>query len=90
MSSGEREIRKRERAAKLMIWLADRASRNNSVLDRLCRWLVVRATRVDPAKDFMRDPLIDNDDGFDPDELDRYQRGESPAANKLSSRNPIN
>lgn len=27
--------------------------------------------------DFLRDPAIDNDQGFDPDELDRYQRGES-------------
>jgi hypothetical protein len=29
-----------------------------------------------PEEDFMRDPLIDNDEGFDPEELDRYQRGE--------------
>jgi anaerobic selenocysteine-containing dehydrogenase len=27
-------------------------------------------------QDFLRDELIDNDEGFDPDELDRYQRGE--------------
>ena len=32
--------------------------------------------RRDPDEDFMRDPIIDNDQGFDPEELDRYQRGE--------------
>jgi hypothetical protein len=36
-----------------------------------------RATALPPEKDFLRDPLIDNDEGFDPDELDRYQRGET-------------
>ena len=76
MSAGDKELRKRERAATLGLWMAARASRNRSWLDRLCRKMVARATRVEPAQDFMRDPLIDNDLGFDPDELDRYQRGE--------------
>lgn len=76
MTAGARELRKRERSAKLTLWLAERASRNKSLLDRLCRRIVDRATRVDPASDFMRDPLIDCDQGFDPDELERYQRGE--------------
>ena len=76
MSADEKDLKKRERSATMMLWMAARASRNKSLLDRLCRWLVARATRIESDKDFMRDPLIDNDPGFDPDELDRYQRGE--------------
>ena len=77
MSLTEKDIRKKERSARLMMWMAARSSRNKTLIDRLCRRLIVRATTVDPEKDFMRDPLIDNDEGFDPDELDRYQRGET-------------
>lgn len=76
MTPDARELRRRERSAKLTLWLAERASRNNSLLDRLCRKIIARATRLKPDQDFMRDPLIDNDTGFDPDELERYQRGE--------------
>jgi hypothetical protein len=76
MSSGEKELRRRERSATIALWMAGRASRNKTFLDRLCRKMVARATRIEPERDFMRDPLIDNDPGFDPDELDRYQRGE--------------
>ena len=67
---------KEELAAKLMIWMAGRSSRNASLLDKACRWMVERATTVPPERDFLRDPMVDNDQGFDPDELDRYQRGE--------------
>ncbi len=77
MTSKEKEIRSLERSSRLSIWMAGRSSRNQSLLDKLCRLMVTRATAVDPEKDFMRDPLIDNDQGFDPDELDRYQRGEA-------------
>jgi hypothetical protein len=76
MSGGEKELRRRERSATIALWMAGRASRNKTFLDRLCRKMVARATRIEPERDFMRDPLIDNDPGFDPDELDRYQRGE--------------
>ena len=76
MSTDERNLRKRERAARIMLRMAARASRNKSLLDRLCRIMVARATYIQPERDFMRDPLIDNDVGFDPEELDRYQRGE--------------
>jgi len=75
MSAGDKELRRRERSAALSIWLAGRASRNKSLLDLLCRKILARATRIEPDKDFMRDPLIDNDTGFDPEELERYQRG---------------
>ena len=77
MTTREADIRRRERSAKLMIWMAGRSSRNKTLIDRLCRFLVNRATHVKPEDDFLRDPLIDLDQGFDPDELDRFQRGES-------------
>lgn len=76
MSASEKSLRKQERAARIMVWMAGRSSRNTSLLDKVCRWLVVRETAVSPEHDFLRDELIDNDQGFDPDELDRYQRGE--------------
>jgi hypothetical protein len=69
--------RKQERMARLMIRIAARSSRNQTLLDRLCRMVLNRATALPPEEDFLRDPLIDNDEGFDPDELDRYQRGET-------------
>jgi hypothetical protein len=72
----QKSSRAKERSAKLEIWMAGRSSRNRSLLDKVCRWLITRATTVAPEQDFLRDDLIDNDEGFDPDELDRYQRGE--------------
>jgi hypothetical protein len=77
MSGDERSLKTQERSAKLAIWMAGRSSRNKSLLDKVCRWMVVRETAVPPENDFLRDELIDNDEGFDPDELDRYQRGEN-------------
>ena len=76
MSAGEKELRRRERAATIGIWIAGRAARNRSLLDRVCRRLLEKATGVDGPREFMRDPLIDEELGFDPDELERYQRGE--------------
>lgn len=77
MSGDEKSLKTQERSAKLAIWMAGRSSRNKSLLDKVCRWMVVRETAVPPENDFLRDELIDNDEGFDPDELDRYQRGEN-------------
>ena len=76
MIDNEKIIRKQERSARLAIWMAGRSSRNKSVLDKICRWMVARETAIAPEHDFLRDELIDNDQGFDPDELERYQRGE--------------
>jgi hypothetical protein len=76
MSTKEKALRKRERSAALMMWMAQRSSYNETFVDKICRWLVNRATKLPPESDFLRDPLIDNDQGFDPDELDKYQRGE--------------
>lgn len=66
-----------EFTSKLPIWMAGKSSRNKTPLDKLCRFLLNRLTAVKPEDDFLRDPLIDNDQGFDPDELDRFQRGET-------------
>ncbi|WP_422025962.1 hypothetical protein [Pyruvatibacter mobilis] len=77
MTRKKTDHRKQERMARLMIRIAARSSRNQTLLDRLCRMVLNRATALPPEQDFMRDPLIDNDQGFDPDELDRYQRGET-------------
>lgn len=76
MAASEKELRRREFGARLAMRMAARSSRNRTLLDRLCRLLIDKAMRRDPHEDFMRDPEIDNDPGFDPDELDRYQRGE--------------
>ena len=77
MSVGDKAIRKKERSARIAIWMAARSSRNKTFIDRICRRMITKAMSVDPEKDFMRDDYIDNDQGFDPDELDRYQRGDS-------------
>ena len=77
MSLTAKEKKKQQRAVALKMWMAKRSSRNKSFIDRLCRRMIEKAMATDPDKDFMRDPLIDQDEGFDPDELDRFQRGET-------------
>lgn len=62
--------------AHLVQWLGQRASRDISFVDRLCRRHLDRVLRLPPENDFLRDEWVDCDIGFDPDELDRYQRGE--------------
>ena len=65
----------RERLGALRLWMAGRSARNRTIVDKMCRRMVIRALEP-PGEDFMRDPLIDEHEGFDPTELDRYQRGE--------------
>jgi hypothetical protein len=77
MSASDKETKKADRAAQIGVWMVTKSSRNKSLSDKLCRFLVNRSTAVKPEDDFMRDPLIDNDRGFDPDELERFQRGEA-------------
>ena len=81
MSSGDKEkdkaLRKKERAARLQLWMAGRSSRNKSPIDKICRFIVSKAATPKPGDDFLRDPFVDNDEGFDPEELDRFQRGEA-------------
>ena len=77
MSSKDKEIRRQARAVKLQMWMAGRSSRNKSPVDKVCRFIVSRASTPKPEDDFLRDPFVDNDEGYDPDELDRFQRGET-------------
>ncbi|NNE45436.1 MAG: hypothetical protein HKN37_02120 [Rhodothermales bacterium] len=63
--------------ARIVQWLGQRASRDINFVDRLCRRLLDRVLRLPPENDFLRDEWVDSDVGFDPDELDRYQRGET-------------
>ncbi len=60
----------------VVTWVAGRASRNSTMLDKACR-VVAGVLLAAPGEDFMRDELIDEHDGFDPDELEAYSRGES-------------
>ena len=77
MAYSKKENKKIERVARLMIWMATKSSRNHSVTDKLCRLILNKATTSSPKDDFMRDSFVDNDKGFDPDELERFQRGEN-------------
>ncbi|MYE13326.1 MAG: hypothetical protein F4X99_17075 [Gammaproteobacteria bacterium] len=65
----------RERSARLQVLIAGKSSRKKSLSDKICRLLVNRMSKRAPEEDFMRDPLIDNDQGFDAEELERFQRG---------------
>ncbi|MCF4164114.1 hypothetical protein L2U69_00460 [Zavarzinia compransoris] len=58
-------------AAKAGFALAKRASRNQTLLDRLARRLLGRVLRFD----FDLDEMVLMDQGYDPDELERYQKG---------------
>lgn len=77
MSDTEKDYRSGVRKAKVAVWLASRASRDTGIFDRLCRRLLSRLTRKEP------EPVEDQEDWteagltFDPEELARYQRGES-------------
>ncbi len=68
--------RAEEAKARLAMWLGKRASRDTNLIDRMCRRLLDRILRLPEDGDFLRDEWVDSDLGFDPDELDRYQRGE--------------
>ena len=69
--------RGREMKGRIAGWLASRASRDTGAIDRICRRLLDRILALPEEESFMRDEWIDSDVGFDPDELERYQRGES-------------
>lgn len=62
-------------SAKLALWLAERSSYNRTPLDKLCRLLVDRSVKLEPEEDWRRDPIIDNDLGYDPQDLEKYQHG---------------
>lgn len=71
------EYHKRVWKSKLTMWMASRAMRNKTALDRYFRSMIEKGMTLPPDNDFMKDDIIDNDQGYDPEELARYQRGES-------------
>lgn len=77
MSAGDKQRKGERRGAVLKTWMATRSSRNKTIIDRFCRRMIEKAVAVAPEDDFMRDPLIDDDEGFSAEELDRFQRGET-------------
>ena len=77
MSTDYKRRKGERRGAVLKTWMASRSSRNKTIIDRFCRRMIEKAVGVAPEDDFMRDPLIDEDEGFSAEELDRFQRGET-------------
>ncbi|MEM9570884.1 MAG: hypothetical protein AAF996_05425 [Pseudomonadota bacterium] len=77
MTISDKQRKKERRGAAMKTWVAKRSSRNKTFIDRWCRRMIEKAVATDPDQDFMRDPLIDNDEGFDPEALERFQRGET-------------
>lgn len=77
MSVSDKQRKEERRGAVIKTWMATRSSRNKNFIDRLCRRMIEKAVAVSPEDDFMRDPLIDNDEGFSAEELDRFQRGKT-------------
>ncbi|MEP3276409.1 MAG: hypothetical protein ABJN26_09900 [Stappiaceae bacterium] len=60
---------------KIMIMLADAGARNRTIFERIARFIVGRVFTVPKQDDFMADAYVDNDEGFDLEELRRYQSG---------------
>lgn len=72
----EEQYQKSVRAANIGRWIATRASRTTGLVSKLCRFVMGRLMRIDPDKDFMKDTLIDNDQGYSAEALEKYERGE--------------
>lgn len=72
MSAPDAGYRRRVQAANVGFWLASRASRNRTLLDRLAR-LVLRRM-IQPVSG--QDELVLANPEYDPAELERYERGE--------------
>lgn len=58
---------------KLLIYAASAGARNRTLLDKVLRFVVGTFFAVPKNDDFMADPLIDNDQGFDVEELRKYR-----------------
>lgn len=61
----------RAAAAKIGFALAKKASRNQTWFDRLARRILERVLHFN----FDLDEMVVSDQGYDPDELERYQKG---------------
>ncbi|SEQ38203.1 hypothetical protein SAMN04488038_10610 [Solimonas aquatica] len=62
---------RREAMAKIAFALAKKASRNQTWFDRLARRILERVLHFN----FDLDEMVIADQGYDPDELTRYQKG---------------
>lgn len=60
-----------------MIFLADAGARNRTPFEKVARVIVDKVFTVPRHDDFMADKFVDEDVGFDLEELRRYQKGES-------------
>lgn len=79
MTIDRKAERKKERAARLGVWMALRSSRNKSLIDKLCRWIIERTmAKKAHLRDYVRDELIDNDLGFRAEDLEAYEQGRKP------------
>ncbi len=80
MGDIEKDLGKRTRIAKIQLWMAARASRNRSMLDRIVQPIMNRildkALELDPENDFMTDDIVNSNIGYTAEDLERYQRGE--------------
>jgi hypothetical protein len=64
-----------EIVGKIMVVLVDAGARNRTVFERISRFIVGLVFTVPKNDDFMADDFVDNDMGFDLEELRRYQSG---------------
>lgn len=62
---------------KLMIFLVEQAALNRTPFQKVARVIVDKVFTVPKHDDFMADDFVDNDQGFDLEELRRYQKGET-------------
>jgi len=60
---------------KTMIFLAESGARNRTLFDRVARVILTLVFAVPKHDDFMADDFVDNDSGYDLEELRRYQSG---------------
>ena len=65
-----------EFVGKTMIFLADAGARNRTPFDKVARVILKMVFIVPKSDDFMADDYVDNDQGYDLEELRRYQRGQ--------------
>jgi len=61
---------------KTMIFLAESGARNRTPFDRVARFILSLVFTVPKQDDFMADDYVDNDAGYDLEELRRYQSGQ--------------
>ncbi|PUB10272.1 hypothetical protein [Yoonia sediminilitoris] len=62
---------------KVMIFLVGKAALNRTPFQKVARLIVHGVFLIPKNNDFMADDFVDNDEGFDLDELRRYQNGET-------------